>query len=404
MRIPFPASLSLVLPFALLVAWPARAQETRTDVIASQQEAKEQTAKPYEKGKVEEFVDRFEAGQWFISPTPRGFYPTFASIYPGTGFTVGAGYRKFIGYESYIDGHAMVAWSHSTLFEASFLTPNHFGNRVDIGGSAGRRNAIDLRYYGLGPDTTPSDVSYFSLTETYGSGFFTLRPIPWFELKATASVEEWDDRASDRYPSIETMYTPDTAPLLGKQAPVYLHGQVSGAIMWLQSPGYSRKGGLYRFTYQGYQELQAGGGRFGMNRGEIVQHIPILRENWVLSLRGRWEAVLDRTAKAVPYFMMPYLGSGSTLRAYSTGRFRGMQAVLASAEWRWIPSRLGMDMAVFVDAGEVSMSTHELAMDKLQHDYGIGVRLHAPAVTVLRMEMAHGSEGWHFVITTSAPF
>jgi hypothetical protein len=40
----------------------------------------------------------------------------------------------------------------------------------------------------------------------------------------------------------------------------------------------------------------------------------------------------------------------------------------------------------------------------VEHDYGIGVRLHGPQVTVLRVELARGSEGWRTVLTTSAPF
>ena len=50
----------------------------------------------------------------------------------------------------------------------------------------------------------------------------------------------------------------------------------------------------------------------------------------------------------------PSLGSGSTLRGYSSWRFRDRHAVLLSGEWRWIPSRLALDMALFYDAGMVA--------------------------------------------------
>ena len=48
---------------------------------------------------------------------------------------------------------------------------------------------------------------------------------------------------------------------------------------------------------------------------------PMLRENWVLSLRGRLQTTLDDT-DVVPYFLLPSLGSGSTLRGYNSWRFR----------------------------------------------------------------------------------
>ena len=55
----------------------------------------------------------------------------------------------------------------------------------------------------------------------------------------------------------------------------------------------------------------------------------------------------------VPYFLLPSLGSGSTLRGYSSWRFRDRHSLLMSGEFRWIPNRLGLDMAMFYDTGKV---------------------------------------------------
>ena len=60
---------------------------------------------------------------------------------------------------------------------------------------------------------------------------------------------------------------------------------------------------------------------------EVVQHIPILRENWIISLHGRLESTIGDDDQ-VPYFLLPSLGSGSTLRGYSSWRFRDRHAVL----------------------------------------------------------------------------
>ena len=147
-------------------------------------------------------------------------------------------------------------------------------------------------------------------------------------------------------------------------------------------------------------------GTYSFNRldAEVVQHIPILRENWVISLRGRLETTPDDDDQ-VPYFLLPSLGSGSTLRGYSSWRFRDRHAVLivgrvavdsrtgwrstwrcstTPAWWRraWTPSR---------SAGFVS-------------DYGVGVRFHGPARTPLRVELARGREGTRLVFAASAAF
>jgi hypothetical protein len=109
----------------------------------------------------------------------------------------------------------------------------------------------------------------------------------------------------------------------------------------------------------------------------------------------------------VPYFLMPSLGGGRSLRAYSSWRFRDRNTLLTTIEWRWIPSRLGLDMAIFYDVGKVASRYQDLNFDNLTSDWGFGARFHAPQVpevVVLRMELAKGNEGWQFVIGSSAPF
>ena len=128
-----------------------------------------------------------------------------------------------------------------------------------------------------------------------------------------------------------------------------------------------------------------------------------MRENWVISLRGRVQTTLDDN-DIVPYYMMPYLGSGTTLRAYTTGRFRDRHSLLTSAEFRWIPNRVGLDMAIFYDAGKVADRLEDLDFNDLATNWGIGARFHGPSTTILRIEGAKSSEGWNLVFATSAAF
>ena len=101
---------------------------------------------------------------------------------------------------------------------------------------------------------------------------------------------------------------------------------------------------------------------------------------------------------------MPRLGSGSTLRAYTTGRFRDRHAMLMTGELRWFPNRLALDMALFYDAGTVAPRLRGLTLDDMKTDYGIGVRFHSPTLTALRLELARGAEGARIVVRTSAAF
>ncbi len=86
-----------------------------------------------------------------------------------------------------------------------------------------------------------------------------------------------------------------------------------------------------------------------------MQHLPLLRETWVFSLHGLLQTTLD-DGDTVPFFLLPSLGSGSTLRGYGSWRFRDRHSLLMSGEFRWIPNRMGLDMAIFYDTGKVRES------------------------------------------------
>ncbi len=161
-------------------------------------------------------------------------------------------------------------------------------------------------------------------------------------------------------------------------------------------------GGYYGVTLHDYAD-QDETYSFDQLEGELIQHVPLLRETWVLSFRGRIQTTIGDT-DVVPYFLLPSVGSGHTLRAYPSWRFRDRHSLLTSAEFRWIPNLLGMDMAVFYDAGKVAADRGDLDFDGLKSNWGIGVRFHGLASTPLRIDFASGSEGWNVVFSSSAPF
>ena len=66
--------------------------ETRAEEVEARQREKAQNLVPYQPNRFERVMTRL--GENFASP-PSGFYPTVGSIYPGGGFTLGAGYRRF---------------------------------------------------------------------------------------------------------------------------------------------------------------------------------------------------------------------------------------------------------------------------------------------------------------------
>ena len=388
-------------------ATPAAAQDTRAEEIAKKQAEKAASLAPYQPTGFEKAMNRLEEN--FASP-PNGFFPAFRSIYPGGGLTLGLGYRRFYARNAVWDITGLYSIKNYKQVELATRTPWSLDRRWFFEARGGWFDATQIGYYGVGMETDSSDRSNYRLSQGYAGFTASFRPTSWTRLEGDISYEDMKtDEGLGRSPSIETLYDETTAPGLftpgapGQFAnPKFVHSTATAAIDWRTSPGYSRKGGYYGVSLVNYRDLDDEFS-FGRLDGEIIQHLPILRESWVISLRGRVQSTLNDD-DLVPYFLMPALGSGRTLRAYPTGRFRDRHSVLTSAELRWIPNRLGLDMAVFYDAGKVTSRRQDLDLNNLTSDWGIGARFHGPRTTILRIEAAKGNEGWHLVLTTNAAF
>jgi outer membrane translocation and assembly module TamA len=377
----------------------ASAQETRAEIIARKQAEKAANAAPYEPTRYEAIMGRLEES--FTNP-PNGLYPEFGGIYQGAGFRAGVGYRRFFGPEAVWNARALFSHKNYKRFEAEVRTPWHAAGRLTFAARAGWLDAPQVGYYGQGMSATRADRTNFRLTQTYASGSAQFKPTPWTRLEGQLGYEDYTTEAGrGSRPSIETRYDTLTAPGLFEDM-TFVRSEARAAIDYRTAPGYSRRGGSYEIGLVSYADRDR---TYSFERldGELVQHVPILRENWVISLRGRVQTTLDGGDR-IPYFLLPQLGGGSTLRGYHGGRFRGRHSILTSGEFRWIPNRMALDLALFFDAGKVTERRGDLDFDGLTTDWGIGARFHGPTSTVLRIEAAKGSDAWRLVVSTSAAF
>ena len=376
----------------------AQAQETRAEVIAARQREKAATMAPSHPTEFERIMTRVEEN--FVSP-PNGIYPVLGSVYSGGGFTPGLGYRRFYARRAVWDVVGLYSFKQYKSIQFGTRTPWTGKGKWTLDARTGWLDAPQVGYYGMGMDQTQPRANY-RLQQGYAALNGSLRPNGWTRFHGEIAYEAYETKEGHGgEPSIETIYTPETAPGMGA-SPTFVRTEGMAAIDWRSSPMYSRKGGLYAVTLTNFADVDD---TFSFERldGEVVQHVPILRETWVISLRARVQTVLD-SGDTVPYFLLPQLGGGRTLRGYSTGRFRDRHSLLTSAEFRWIPNRLAMDMAVFYDAGRVTSRRADLDFEDMAHNWGVGARFHGPTSTVLRIEVARGSDGLKLVFATSAPF
>jgi hypothetical protein len=392
-------ALWLALPSAPAMAQAQQPEpQTRAGQIEQQQAAKE--VRSYEPGKAERLLDYAES----TLTTGSGFHPFFISAYSGGGFTLGAGYLKYVTPYNTLDVRGSLTFSGYKRIEAEFINPQLFGGPATLSVLGGWRDATEVGFYGIGTaNTSDKDRVVYSFEQPYASALLTVRPGRRALFVAGGfEVSQWQTGpgAGDD-PSIDTVYTPETLPGLGAQ-PVYLHTQGTVGIDSRPALDYARRGGFYGVTFHDYTDTDSEFG-FTQIEYEAIQHIPVLREAWVISLRGRVATTSLKDEQQIPYFMLPSLGSGSTLRAFTSWRFRDRNSLLLQAEWRVMVNRM-LDLALFYDTGKVTAEASDLSLDGLRNNYGVGVRFHGPRTTPLRIEFAHGDEGINIVFSSSSAF
>jgi hypothetical protein len=379
-----------------------RAQEpaTRQEAIEQAQAEKAQALRPYEPDKAERVIGRIDQA---LAADRRRWHPFFDSAYQGGGFAYGAGYMHYVSPYNAIDVRGSLTRTGYKRAEVAFTAPRLFDRRGDLSIVAGWREATQVGFFGLGMDVSKASRRNYGFEEPHVSALFTFLPTRrhWL-FRGGLEVARWSvEPGTGNAPSVETAYTPATLPGLGA-APTYVHTQGTAGFDWRTSPGYSRRGGFYGITVHDYTDRHEAFG-FRQLDYELIQHFPILREAWVISLHGLAQTAFDKGDHRIPFFMYPALGNGSTLRGYTSWRFRDRNSLLVQAEWRIMANRF-LDTAVFYDAGKVTPTKADLNFEGLKNDYGFGVRFHGPFTTALRVDVARSAEGTVLVFATGPSF
>src|SRR5262249_9816889 len=146
-------------------------------------------------------------------------------------------------------------------------------------------------------------------------------------------------------------------------------------------------------TFTGYNDRTYGKYSFERYEVEGAHYLPILDPNWVIGLHG-W-GVFSQTSggNSVPFYLMPSLGGGNTLRGYHDYRFHDRNMEVFNVESRW-GLFTHLDAAVFFDTGKVAPRAGDLDFNHMKRSYGFGFRVHNRQSTIVRMDIGHSVEGW----------
>ena len=329
---------------------------TREAAIEQAQAEKVRTLHPYVLGKGEQ-----AAGQSRGHSRQRActWHPFFESAYAGGGFTLGAGYLQHVGPYNMLDVRGSYTLSGYKRVEAEFIAPRLFRRRGALSLLGGWREATQVGFYGIGHGHVEGPIA-----RTTGSSSRTRRRTLHAPADAPASGAARRPRVvavgaaarrRARSRRSRRVYTPETLPGLGADV-TYLHSQGTVGFDWRPSPGYARRGGFYGVTVHDYTDTgraRSASSRSTTRRSSTSRSCA--RPGCSRSA-ACVETTYDKDDQQIPFFMLPSLGGGSTLRGFSSWRFRDRNSLLLQAEWRIMVNRF-FDTAVFYDAGKVAART-----------------------------------------------
>lgn len=378
------AAIACVVAAIVFCSSPAAAQETREGQLAGRQADKAERLAPPTLDGLERRLDMLDG--IFVARDRRA-YPFIGSVIDGGGLAVGPGYRMPFAGTGSIDAHA--AWSIRSAREAGVVVtlPAIAGPRVGFTVGANWLNAPDVAYYGIGNDAGGERTGLRYRKTTVGVG----ARVQASRLFAVGGGFE----------SL-SLSTGVTEVASGRTIdPSYARSSLFAEIDSREAARYTRRGGLYRVSYSDYRQVDGSGFSFGRADAEVQRFVPILRENWVIALRGLASTTTVSGGNDVPAVLLPNLGGSHTLRGYPAWRFRDRNRLLLTGEYRWTAGSF-VDMALFMDAGKVASRLGDLDLGHLTKSYGIGMSIHTATTTVMRVELARTREG-HSVLLSFGP-
>ena len=251
----------------------AFAQETRTEEIEQEKAAKAATIQPT--NEEQNIISRI--GSFFMREPPA-VRLTLGDFRPAAGLPAGVAYLMPVMQTGLWTTKG--AWSLNNFKQAgsSLKFPPLAAGRLEMTAAIMWNDAPDLPFFGIGNNSSHHNESSYGLRSIEATVAAEGRAIGWFRYGAAVGYLDSHSHEGDGPgPSIGTVFASESVPGFGA-APAWLHASAYAAIDTRESPGYTRRGELYRITFNRYDDP---GNRFSYDLSEIDlrQFIPLLHEN-----------------------------------------------------------------------------------------------------------------------------
>jgi hypothetical protein len=321
-------------------------------------------------------------------------------IKSGSGAALGPAFSNKFENGAYLQLKALYSIRRFRLLQARYDTQTFWTGRAFVSSRLRWQDAPKLDLFALGPDSPDLKVKYAE-TKSDASTRLGFQATPRVRIGSGFGIERYTSSGGRIDLVVDPRLPPQPVmPGLGTQ-PWYAHTFVSAALDSRPSTDYSRSGQLLEGVIHSFNDLHDGQDPFGRFDGAAQQLIPMFGAKGVLDLSANTWLSLSSGARSVPFFLMPTLGGASYLMGYPSYRFRDRHALALRAEYRWAVHKM-IDVAGAYEAGKVAPRVGDLGLGGGAQSVAAGVRVHTKTATLVNLDLAHGREGFRFVIGFSS--
>lgn len=337
---------------------------------------------------------------------PQGFYPALGGVTPGSGYGLGVGYRiRPDQGRAVIDLSGTITWRRYRQVQGQVTWPEVGGSPLNLRLGLRQFNFTQEDYFGLGPGSRRQDRVSFGLEGSDGGVTADARLGGWLVVGARGGLQLYDvERGTDPgFPSIEEIFTDETAPGLADDLTLG-YVEAMAALDTRDEPGNTRSGSLLMARYGAYRNAKGRAVEFNRLDLEALHVFHIFDKKRAIALHAVASSLDPLGGTRLPFYVMPTIGGGTTVRNLRDFRLRDATTLVLNAEYRW-EAFSALDMAIFADAADVGTTWKDLTLRHFYTAWGLGFRFNTNRQVFLRLDIAKGNrEGMRAIVRMGPVF
>jgi hypothetical protein len=291
------------------------------------------------------------------------------------------------------------------------LMLNHGGKwEFQLGG--GYRLRPNLRYYGIGPETTPDGVSFYKDERTWagavarrrlGKKAFASFAGAYSSIDTRLPDGEWSPSLPEVYPQVVL------APGFDQRSDGYM---LRAALVFnsTRRQGNPNRGTLAGGTVGMFQSTNQFDVSFLAYRFEFQQFVPLWHSKRALAVRSYFNFLDNTGNQAIPFQRLFINELPDQFRGFDSARWRDRGITGLTLEYRFpfMADReeggFGMDTVLLTDLGQVFGDVDQISRDNLTLSYGFGWRFYLDPHFLGTMEFVWSDEGYQFRLSAKQMF